>query len=258
MSSLKRRQLPSEARRVNADQLARAGAAVREGRVRRRWTQAGLARRVGLHQTTISRMERGIGGSLSVDAWQRVALALDLRLRLEPPRDPLEEPADAGHLAIQELVLRVGRRAGYDGRFELPTRPRDPARSVDVGLVHRRRRLLVLVECVNTIRDIGAAARSSERKRAELEDLAAVQGDAFDANRYRDGVCWVIRATRANRALLARYPLVFAARFPGSSRAWVRTLTTAEPPPEGPGLVWCDVSAQRLIALRLQRADRDP
>ena len=66
--------------------------------------------RAGLSQTMISEIELGNGGALSLVAWQRLAIVLDLPLHFELGRDPLEEPRDAGHLAIQELVLRLGRR----------------------------------------------------------------------------------------------------------------------------------------------------
>jgi hypothetical protein len=61
---------------------------------------------------------------------------------------------------------------------------------------------------------------------------------------------WVVRATARNRALVARYPEVFAARFPGSSARWVAALTTGALPPSQPGLVWSDVGATRLFAWR--------
>ena len=61
---------------------------------------------------------------------------------------------------------------------------------------------------------------------------------------------WIVRSTRANRALIARYPEVFTARFPGSSAGWVRALTTGVDPLAEPGLVWCDVDANRLLAWR--------
>ena len=62
--------------------------------------------------------------------------------------------------------------------------------------------------------------------------------------------CWVVRATRANRALIARYPELFATRFPGSSLAWLATLTTGRSAPTHAGLIWCDVGATRLFAMR--------
>jgi hypothetical protein len=165
---------------------------------------------------------------------------------VEFARDPLEDVADAGHLAIQELVLRVARQAGYTTEFELPTRPAEPWRSIDVGLADPRRRRAIEVECWNSVGDFGAATRSSNRKRAELE--------AMWVGRWGDGVqvglVWVVRATRRNRALVARYPEIFRRRFPGSSKGWVAALTKGAPFPDEPGLVWSDVGGTRLFHWR--------
>jgi hypothetical protein len=192
-------------------------------------------------------MERGFGGGLTVDAWQRIAVALGMPLRISFARDPLTETADAGHLAVQELVLRIGRRGGLVGEFELPTRPADPWRSADVGLRDDVRRRLIVSECWNTFGDIGAAVRASTRKLAEAADLAAAHwGD----DSHVVGLVWVVRATARNRALVARYPEVFASRFRGSSARWVAALTSGATPPAEPGLVWCDAAATRLFAWR--------
>jgi hypothetical protein len=166
---------------------------------------------------------------------------------VEFARDRREEPADAGHLKIQELVLRQGRAAGYRGTFELPTRPTDPSRSADVGLRDDFHRRLVLLECWNVIGDIGAAARSTARKLSEAEALATA---IWGGSPRRVSGCWVIRATRRNRELVARYPEVFSARFPGSSAGWVRALVAGTEPPAEPGMVWCDVAATRLFPWR--------
>ena len=64
------------------------------------------------------------------------------------------------------------------------------------------------------------------------------------------GLVWIVRATARNRALVARYPEVFAARFPGSSAGWLASLSKGTAPPNGPGLVWTDVAATRLLAWR--------
>src|ERR1700690_1024588 len=131
MARRKRPELAAQARRVNLAQLARLGGQVAESRRRRAWSQAALAAQVGLSQSSVSLVELGGGGAMSLDAWQRVGLALDRPVRIELSRDVREEPADAGHLAIQELVLRVGRAAGSRATFELPTRPSTPAHSTD-------------------------------------------------------------------------------------------------------------------------------
>ncbi|HEY6570332.1 MAG TPA: helix-turn-helix transcriptional regulator, partial [Candidatus Limnocylindrales bacterium] len=145
-----RTRLAGDAARTNREQLARLGAEVRNARRRRRLTQAALGTRVGLSQSAISRAERGLGGGLTLDAWQRIAIALGITLRINLQRDPLAETADAGHLAMQELVLRLGRAAGYKGVLELPTKPAEPWRSIDVALIDDARRRLTVVECWNT------------------------------------------------------------------------------------------------------------
>src|SRR3990172_2000431 len=136
----------------------------------------------------------------------------------------------------------LGRRAGR------PPPPADPSRSSDAALRDDPQRTLILIECWNTIGNIGEGARSSSRKVAEAEGLAAVAGG--DEGPYRVAACWVVRATRRNRELMARYPEVFAARFPGGSLGWVRALAEGTAPPQQPGLVWCDVAATRLFPWR--------
>jgi transcriptional regulator with XRE-family HTH domain len=253
MTRLKRPELAAQAARINLEQLSRLGGELRSARHRRRLTQEQLGDRAGLSRSAVSTIERGRGGGHTLDTWQRLALAVDRPMRIELRRDGREEPADAGHLAIQELVLRLGRRAGNKGTFELPTRPSDPSRSTDVGLRDDRARLLILVECWNTFGDLGAAIRSTNRKLAEAADLAVALGGE---RAYRVACCWVVRDLPRNRNLVARYPELFASRFPGSSAVWVRALTEPpgkEPrddPPSGFGLVWCDALATRLFPWR--------
>ena len=245
MSGARRSAVAVEAVRRSRDQRVRIGAEVRQSRLQRAWTQAALAERAGISRHIVGRIERGVT-RLDVDALQRIGIALDRYLEIRFGRDALEQPADAGHLAMQELILWLGRANGFVGEFEVPTRPAEPWRSIDVVLASRARRLLILNECWNTFGDIGAAARATVRKTAELEALAT--GRWGEDAHVR--VVWIVRATARNRALLARYPEIFASRFPGSSRAWVRALTEGSEPPTEPGLVWCDVAATRLLEWR--------
>lgn len=247
MGTRPRTQLALEAARANREQLVRLGAEIRAARLRRRLTQARLGARVGLSQSAVSRAERGLGGGLTLDAWQRIAAALCIPLRVTLQRDPQGNTADAGHLAMQELVLRTGRAAGYRGLVELPTKPAEPWRSIDVALIDDEHRRIVVIECWNTIGDVGAAARTSARKQAEAEAIATARWG--EAPHYV-GLCWVVRATARNRALVARYPEVLAARFPGSSAGWLRALTSGTEPPPGAGLVWSSADGSRLTAWR--------
>jgi transcriptional regulator with XRE-family HTH domain len=241
----RRSALALEASSLARDQRSRIGRDIRASRLRRKWTQAQLAERAGLSRDVIGRVELA-KTRLDVDGLQRIAVALGRRLEIRISRDSLEGPVDAGHLAMQELVLRLGRATGCTGSFELPTRPAEPWRSIDVVLACSARRRVILCECWNTIGDIGAAVRSTTRKAAELDALAAGRfgPDASVAT------VWVVRATMRNRSLVARYPEVFAGRFPGSSRRWVEALNHGLAPPKEAGLVWCDAAATRLFAWR--------
>lgn len=247
MPGRKRTALAIDAERRNAEQLSRLGREVREGRRAKRLTQAQLGDRVGLSRASVSRAELGYGDGLTLDAWQRIGLALDRPVVIRLQHDTTGETADAGHLALQELVLRLARSTGRRGRFELSTRPAEPSRSADVGIVDEALRCLVLVECWNVIGDVGAAVRASDRKLAEAQALAAARW----GQRERVALVWVVRAIARNRALLARYPEVFASRFPGSSRAWAEALVAGRAPPNEPGIVWAGIDADRLFAVRL-------
>src|SRR5687767_15821816 len=92
----------------------------------------------------------------------------------------------------------------------MPTKPSDPKHSTDVGLVDHAHQRLLLVECVNSLGDIGAAMRSSDRKAKEADGLAIALGHGEP---YIVHACWVVRDTRRNRELLWRFPEIFASRF---------------------------------------------
>jgi transcriptional regulator with XRE-family HTH domain len=230
--------------------VRRLGSAVRAARIRRQVTQAELGRRIGISQSEMSRIELGFGRAVRVEVWLALARELGLRATFEFARDWQEAPADAGHLGIQELLLRLARATGCPGTFELAIRPNDPWRSIDVFVRDDARRRLLVEEAWNTFGDIGSGARSFDRKMAAARDLAVAMGG--DRPYLVAGV-WVVRSTARNRALVARYPEVFARRFPGSSSQWVRTLTAGHMPPSEPGLVWCDARATLVHAWRRSR-----
>jgi transcriptional regulator with XRE-family HTH domain len=226
------------------------GREVREGRVRRSMTQRVAAERIGISQTAWSRIESGLGSQVPLKTWIALGIALErpLAVTFSRPLGASRGPADAGHLEIQEHVLGLARATGRLGTFELPTRPGDPARSTDVGLRDDRHRVLIQTECWNAFGDLGAAIRATNRKTAEAaaHAIATVHGAAP----YGVATVWVVRASAANRAVIARYPHIIDAAFPGSSRRWVAALTDGAEPPMDPGLVWFDPGTRRLTEHR--------
>lgn len=225
------------------------GRKVRDARLRRRWSLEQLGSKIRLTGRRVGQIEHGEGHGAPLEVWFSLSAVLGLPLKVELMRDAMDEPFDAGHLALQELVLRLGRQTGRHRTFELPTKPANPALSVDVGLRDDAARLMLLNECWNSLGNINASIRSTRRKIAEAEDLAIALGG--ERGPYRVAACWIVRDTRRNREILKRYPEVFASAFTGSSRRCVQALTHRDaPPPDEPGLVWCDLKATRLYAWR--------
>jgi hypothetical protein len=170
--------------------------------------------------------------------WFALAEALGLYLRFEFGRDPQAELRDAGHLDIQELVVGVAAAAGWKAEWE----SRSGRRSIDVRLEDRQRRRILIVECLNTLGDLGDAMRSSDYKVREAE------GQWPEV-----GLLWVVRDSQANRQLVGRYWRLLESRFSGSSAAWLKALVVGDPMPGKPGLVWSDLKATRLFARRRAR-----
>jgi transcriptional regulator with XRE-family HTH domain len=222
--------------REGAALVATLGGQIREGRTHRRLSQDALGRLVGLSPARISGIEHGDGAGVPLGTWIALGIALrtPLAARLTKPLSPdALGPGDAAHLAMQEVILAYAAATRREGTFELPTRPADPSRSIDVCIRDERNHCLTVVEIWNDFRDLGSAGRSFKRKLAEAEALAVAIGSGRS---YRVAGCWVIRPSAQNRGLIARYPHVFESLLPGSSAAWVQTLVGGTEPPGAPGL----------------------
>ncbi len=229
----------------------KAGAQVRLARKRRRLTQAALALRIGISRARLAEIEVGEGGGAPLEVWFAIAQALGRYLKFEFARDAQADVADAGHLAMQELVIRVAKAAGWDVSVEAASGGWQSNRSIDVRLADRRTRQIVIVECWNTFGDLGAAARSGNSKVRDEEQRAVATGG--DGAAFTVGLVWVVCDTSANRRLVSRYPELFAARLPGSSAGWMGVINGRGPMPSAPGLIWCAVNSSRLFARRRTR-----
>ena len=245
-------ELEREAARLTITLVATLGRGVRTGRERRHLSQEELAALVDVDQTRISQIELGRGEGAPLSLWVALGVGLDqpLAVSFSRPLGATRGPSDGGHLAIQEHLLGLARVTSRTAFLELPTRPADPSRSIDVCVRDARHRVLIIEEAWNTFGDIGAAIRSTHRKQAEASDFAATIDDGPS---YRVATVWVVRASSANRGLIHRYPEVFANAFPGSSRDWVRALTSNAMPPAQAGLVWSDPVNARLFEWRRRR-----
>jgi hypothetical protein len=172
--------------------------------------------------------------------WERAGDAVnsDLRAYLERA-SAADAPRDAVHLRHQELIARVAQAGGWTV---------DAERSVSGGgvadLVLTRSTEACLIEVWTWFADVGDAFRSWDRK---LDRVASATGT-------RASGCWVVRATRRNRELLAAHRTLFRARFPGNPAAWASAL--ADPGremPRQPAILWVSVKGDRLLAATTRR-----
>ena len=232
-------------RQVNADERAAQlagflGRSLRQARTDHGLTQAVAAEVAGLAQSCWSGLERGGGAGVSLRVWERAgdAVHADLRAYLERATGA-DAPRDAVHLKHQELLARIATRAGWTVDPELSLGEAGVA-----DLVLRRTAEVALIEVWTWFADVGESFRSWDRK---LERISAVGDEAMTG-------CWVIRATRRNRELVHAHRTIFAARFPGSSAAWLSALTErARPMPARPAILWVSVDGSRVFAQRARR-----
>lgn len=235
------------------------GREARATRRRRHRTQAQVATTMGCSRARYAELERGEGATAPLELWVKVGLALGRPLAVAFSRDLAERGElgliDGGHLSAQELVLRLGRLHHRSANVELPTSTRPMPGVVDVLLRDDRARVLFLLEILNRTDDLGAVARSTDRKTAELEGLSILIGG--DDGPYRIVVAWLLTETEANRRLVIAYPEFLRVRCPGSSAALASSLMSGGRPPPRPAIAWVDVRAGRIRPLRFMTGPRD-
>jgi transcriptional regulator with XRE-family HTH domain len=246
MPNRRRRRATSErleGRRRAAIAGRRIGIGLRESRLALRLSQTEAADRAGISQASWSRIERGIAGAASLETLASCAAAVGTQLAaFIEARPGADLPRDVEHLRRQELVIALARRGGWTAQPELAIDPRaERSRSIDVHLARFAGAERAVVEVVDLMTDGGAEFRNLTDK------VSAVRRMAGDGARVRGLL--VLRATARNRATVAEFPGLFAARFTGSSSQWLRALADpAVAMPDGDGLAWSTVRGERLLA----------
>jgi transcriptional regulator with XRE-family HTH domain len=241
--------------------VARMGVALRDARRSAGLKQSDVAARAGVTQSTISRLELGLGATATIDTWARVVAGVGQQLAVFIERaSGADRPRDFEHLRRQQLVIAAAQAGGWVAKLEVAVDPAvQRSRSIDVVLARESAlnstRETVVVEVWDWIDDVGAAIRSSTGKVAAIR--AALPRGSDDGGQAV-GELWVLRGTRRNRALVASFEAVFASRFPESGRSWMAALTSPDiSMPMRSGLIWTDVPGTRLLVGRARGTMRN-
>ncbi|MBI2777920.1 MAG: helix-turn-helix transcriptional regulator [Chloroflexi bacterium] len=154
----------------------RLGLAIRALRRRRSWTQAQLGRRIGCSDQTISRLERGQAGRVTLRQLERVLESLGARLLLRAlwQGEELDRLLDAGHARMVDLVLELLGRLGWEAFPEVTFAIDGERGSVDVLGFHRATGTLLVVEVKSVVPDAQAMLAGLDRK-ARLGPRIAVE-----------------------------------------------------------------------------------
>jgi transcriptional regulator with XRE-family HTH domain len=248
--------------RLRASSVAgRLGIGLRDARRGAGRTQAEIGHAAGVSQGLVSRLERGCGVGASVETWACLAAAVGEQFVAFLDRAPgADRPRDIEHLRRQSALVELASAGGWSALPELAIDPGPQrSRSIDVALVRAVTGEAVVAEIWDWFEDVGASLRSLDGKVTGLAarlaaDLTQVaRSGPTEESAWRVKGLFVVRDTRRNRLLVAELRPLFAARFDGSSIAWIRALgSPAAAMPDGHGFLWSD-RRMHLIASRLGR-----
>lgn len=210
----------------------RFGEEIREIRLRAGFSQAALARAIGVARSVICQMEQGDPNvSARIRSRAVAAMGADFRIAVYPGGAPLIH--DAAHARIVETVLRKC-HSSWHPTLEAPV-PGLGRRSTDIRL--DRNDDVVLMEVETHARALEAIIREGSDKRSAVA--------AADGGR-KIHVVLVLPPTRHHRSLVHAHPAIVAAAFPASDADMEAALASPDPAWPGDGILW--VTADRRVA----------
>ena len=156
----------------------RIGLAFRALRIRLGWRQIDLARRTGLSQSTISAIERGRVGSVSLETLVRVAAALGARLDVSVRwrGEQLDRLLDEAHANLVESVVQMLRRRGWEVAVEVSFAVAGERGSIDVLAFHPSSRSLLVIEVKSVVPNSQATLHVLDRKVRLARGIGAARG----------------------------------------------------------------------------------
>lgn len=200
------------------------GRIVRARRRRLGWRQVDVARRVGCHQTTISKLERGHLASLSFGLIRRIGTALEIRVELLASwrGGELDRLLDERHAHVVDAVVAHLAAAGWTAMPEVTYSEYGERGSIDVLAVHDPTRSAAVFEIKVDLTSV----EGTLRKHAEKTRLAP--GIVLRECGWRPrsvARILVVPENQTARRVVAAHEATFRSAYPADSRAirrWLR------------------------------------
>ena len=206
----------------------RFGLAVRALRRRRGWTQAQLASRCGLSQSTISRIESGEGDRLSLVVLGGAVSALGARIRLsvQAHGEDLDRLLDAHHARLVDWAAVLLRGLGWIVVPEVTFSIYGERGSIDLLAYHPPTGALLVIEVKSVVPDVQATLAGIDRKARLAPGLARERGwRVTSVSRWL-----VLPNDRTARRRVDAHQTTFRTALPGTTvamRRWAKA-------PDGP------------------------
>lgn len=199
------------------------GALFRAVRIHLRLRQEDVAARARVSQSTVSRIERGHIGALSIDHVRAVARVLEIRLDVVPSwrGGDLERVVNARHTALhQQLATRLGDAPGWVSAPEVSFSIRGERGVIDRLAYHAGSRTLGVFEIKPDLGDPAGLVGQLDRYRRVAPELARERG--WVADRV---CCWAVVAdTDTNRRRLRAHEALLRGALPADGVAFRRWL----------------------------------
>jgi transcriptional regulator with XRE-family HTH domain len=201
------------------------GGVIRAVRIRDRLRQADVAAGAGVSRGTISRIERGHVGEVTIGALDRTARFLGIRLDLVPRwrGGELDRLLNADHAALLEAVSRrFSRLAGWVAIPEVTFSIYGERGSIDLFAWHELTRSLLVIELKTAIVDIHDLLMTLDRKRRLARQIARNRGwDPISVS------VWVaVSDTATNRRRVAMHEVALRTVLPARGAGVARWLGT--------------------------------
>jgi transcriptional regulator with XRE-family HTH domain len=246
----------------------RFAALVRRLRIRAQLRQLDLGRLARVSRSTVSRIERGHLGTLSVDVVRRVAAVLEIRVDLVPRwrGGDLDRVLNARHARLHELVARhLVTLPSWRFLPEVSFAIYRERGVIDILCFHSGRNALLVIELKTDIVDVNELVGTLDRKLRLAVEIARERG--WPVTRATTVSAWVIVAEgRTNRRRVSEHRTMLRAAFPTDGRSIAGWLANpARPiralsfwPDAHSGNVGTGLTAVRRVQRRRDVAGRAP